>query len=165
MRFKVEFDDISSGAVADTYKTIAAIRAADTAGYRCFVSGLIIGPSEDAPADLNYSARLMRVDDVSAGSAGTAGSSPTPEKVDSLSRAAVITAGLDYITGGAEPSTYSTTGMFQLPLNRRNSFEGIWPTYDLSPMIVNRDQLAGLLVAPRTAAAVAVSGVIEFTEF
>jgi len=162
MRYTLPFTDVPTGAVADTAKTLAALIAADTAGYRCRLRKLVVGPADDAPADLNVALQIKRVDDVSAGGAGTANSNPTPMPKDSLSRAAVITTGVDYVTGGVEPTTYGNT-MWQIDINRRNSVIVEWPVDD-APTI-NRDQLLGLLGAPRTAAAARLSGTLEFEEF
>jgi len=162
MRYAVHFTDVPSGAVADTFKTIAALIAADTAGYRCRLRSLQVGPADDAPADLNVALQLQRVDDVSAGGAGTANSNPTPVPKDSLARAAVISAGEDYVTGGVEPTTYGNP-LWQIDINRRNSVIKEWGVEDAP--VINRDQLLGLLAAPRTAAAVRLSGALEFEEF
>lgn len=163
MKYAVNCDDVATGAVADTFKTLLAIIAADTAGYRARLLKLIVGPSDDTPQDLNVALRLNRVDDVSAGGAGTANSNPTPRPIDSLSRAAVITAGEDYITGGAEPTTYGTVPIWQAEMNRRNTLIQEWVP-DEAP-VINRDQLLGLLAAPRTAAAARLSVSFEFEEF
>ncbi len=159
MRFSAPFDNVASGAVADTYKTLAALVAADTAGYRCRLRSLTVGPADDAPADLNVSLKINRVDDVSAGGAGTA-TAVTPAPKDSLSRAAVITAGKAH---SAEPTTYNTVPLWECEINLRNSLIKEWGADDAP--VINRDQLLGLLVAPRTAAAATLSGVLEFEEF
>lgn len=158
MRFSVSFDDLSTGAVADTYKTLCAIIAGDTAGYRCRLRSISIGPADNTPQDLNVSIVIKRVDDVSAGSAGT-GSAATPVPKDSLSRAAVITAKTNC---SAEPSSYGSE-LYAIDLNRRNSLVKEWLPEDAP--VINRDQLIGLLAAPRTAAAAVLSGVMEFEEF
>lgn len=163
MKFSVTFDDVATGAVADTFKTICALRAADTAGHRCRLLKLVVGPSEAGAQDLNIALQLKRVDDVSAGGAGTPDSTPTPAKADSLSRAAVITAGVDYITGGVEPTVYGTSPLWQGDMNLRNTIIETW-TPEEAP-VINSDQLLGLLAAPRTAAARSISGSMEFEEF
>jgi len=162
MKYSVNFDDVPTGAVADTFNTLAALVAADTAGYRCRLLKLVVGPSDDAPADLNVGLQLKRVDDVSGGGAGTGNSNPTPVPLDSLSRAAVITAGEDYVTGGVEPTVYGNP-LWQAEMNRRNTIIQEWAPEDAP--VINRDQLFGLLAAPRTAAAARLSGCLEFEEF
>lgn len=163
MIYVVNFNNISTGAVADTDKTLIAIRAGDTLGYRFLLLELFVGPADDAPVDLNVRLALKRVDDVSAGSAGTPDSTPTPEPIDSLARASVITAGVDYITGGAEPSAYGND-LWVGDMNRRNSISQIWDENDPQVPVFNRDQLAGLVGAPRTGAAAVLSGKMVFKE-
>ena len=159
MRFSVNFDNLASGASADTFATIAALIAADTLGHRCRLRALTLGPADDAPVDLNLAVQIKRVDDVSGGGAGTKGSSPTPMPLDSESRAAVITAGTGYTV---EPTTYGDP-LFQADMNRRNTILKEW-SEEAAP-VIHRDQLLGLLVAPRTAAAAVISGCLEFEEF
>ena len=158
MRFCVPFSAVDSGAVADTPKTIAAVQAGDTAGYRCRLRALAIGLSEDTPVDESIEVSVKRVDDVSAGGAGTK-TAVTPTPMDSLSRAAVCSAGKNYT---AEPTTYGEA-LFEVELNGRNSLVKEWSPEDAP--VCNRDQLVGLLVAPRTANAREVTGSLEFEEF
>ena len=159
MKFTVNFDDVATGAVADTFsKTIAALRAAATTGYRCRLRALQIGPSDAAPADLNVGLQLQRIDDVSGGGVGTL-TAATPVKKDSLSRAAVITGGVNY---SAEPTVYGDP-LWQIDINRRTGFIKEWLPEDAP--VINEDQLLGLLAAPRTAAAANLSGSLEFEEF
>jgi len=157
-QFVVPFDDLSTGAVADTFKTMAAVQAADTAGYRCRIRKITVGPAADTPVDRNVAIILQRVDDVSAGGSGTK-TAATPTQKDSLSAAAVCAGGVNYT---AEPTVYGTD-LFAIEMNLRNSLVMEWTPEDAP--IVNRDQLIGLLVAPRSANAESVSGCIEFEEF
>jgi len=158
MRFTVNADNVSTGAVADTFTTELAMRAADTAGYRFRLRSLSVGPADDVPGDLNLAVQVKRVDDVSAGGAGTS-TAVTPVPKDSLSRASVITAGKAHTV---EPTTYGDP-LWQVDINRRNSFIKEWAAEDAP--VANRDQLLGVLLAPRTAAAAVVSIAAEFEEF
>jgi hypothetical protein len=159
MRFIVPFSDVATGAVADTFgKTLAAVRAADTAGYRCRIRRLAVGCSDNAPPDLAIALVLKRVDDVSAGGAGTS-TAVTPTQRDSLSRAAVCTAGKGHTV---EPTVYGEP-LFQTEMNLRNTIIQEWDA-EGAP-VANRDQLIGLLAAPRTAVAHNLSGELEFEEF
>ena len=160
MFFTVNFDDVATSATINTFRTMVALIAADTLGFRCRLRKLMLGPSDDAPADLNLAVQLKRVDDVSAGGAGTAASNPVAVPHDSLSRAAVITTGEDYV--GVEPTTYGLP-LAQFELNRRNTIIVEWDA-DTAP-VIGRDQLLGLLAAPRTAAAANLSGSLTFEEF
>ena len=161
--FSLTFDAVDTGAAADTFKTIAALIAADTAGFRCRLRSLSIGCSEDAPVDEPMAVQLKRVSDVSAGGAGTADSNPTPAPRDTLQVASIITTGEDYITGGVEPTAYATEPVWAFEFNLRNSFIKHWEPDDAP--IINRDQLLGLLATPRNATARELSGTLEFEEF
>jgi len=156
--FAVPFNNLDTGAVADTFVTLAAVQAGDTAGYRCRIRRIAAGPSADSPADLNVALKLTRVDDVSAGGAGTK-TAATPTQLDSLSAAAVCSGGIDYT---AEPTAYGTV-LWAIEMNLRNSIDIDFPPEDAP--ICNRDQLIGLLAAPRSANAAELSGVIWFEEF
>ena len=158
MRYSVNFDDVASGSVADTFATIAALIAADTTGHRCRLLSISLGPSDDAPLDLSLAIQLRRVNDVSAGGNGT-GTAFTPVPQDSAAVAAVITAKTDC---SVEPTTY-TEPLWQIDMNTRNSIIKQW-TPEEAP-IINQDQLLGLLVAPRSANAITVSGTLEFEQF
>ncbi len=162
MFFTVNFDNVATSATGDLFKTMAALIAADTLGFRCRLRKLMIGPSDDAPADLNVAVQIKRVDDVSAGNAGTADSNPTAVPHDSLSRAAVITTGVGYLVGGTEPTTYGLP-LAQFELNRRATAIVEWDA-DTAP-VIGRDQLLGVLAAPPTAAAALLSGSLTFEEF
>ena len=162
-KYAVHFTNTATGAVADTFKTMLAIIAADTAGHRARLLKMVVGPSEDAPVDLNVGLQLQRVDDVSAGGAGTAGSNPTPAKMDSESLATVITAGEDYVTGGVEPTTYGTVPLWVGDMHYYNTIIQEWAPEDAP--VIQRDQLLGLLAAPRTAVARSLSGYFEFEQF
>lgn len=158
MKFSVNADNVATGAVADTYKTLLAIVAANTAGYRARLLKLVVGPADDAPADLNVSLQLKRVDAVSGGGAGTA-TAVTPVPMDSLSRAAVITSGKNHTV---EPTTYGNP-VWQGDMHCYNSLIQEWAPEDAP--VINKDQLLGLLAAPRTAAARTLSVWMEFEEF
>lgn len=160
--YKFDFDDVASGAVADTYTTLAALIAADTAGYRARVLSITIGPSDNAPVDKNVAVKLSRIADVSAGGVGTrtavAGSAVS--KADTESVDSTISAGHTYT---AEPTTYEGRAVWQGAFNARGGIIKHWDKEDAP--VIQRDQLIGLLVAPRDAAALTLSGTIEYETF
>jgi len=161
--YKMTFDAIATGAVADTYKTLCAIVAADTAGHRARVMSITIGPADEAPVDKNVAVKLARVDDVSAGGAGTPGASVSGAnmgKVDSESVASTITGGRAY---SAEPTVYGTEPLWAGAFNARGGIIKHWDREDAP--VIQRDQLIGLLAAPRDANAITLSGTIEFETF
>jgi hypothetical protein len=163
MRYTIPFSDIPTGAVANTLSTMVTAIAADTLGYRFWVSKITVGGSLDAPVDLPIEIALKRVNDVSAGGVGTANAAVTPIPQDSLSRASILTAGEDYETGGVEPTTYGIA-LYQNEINGHNTLTEEWD-FDNTPVICGRDMLVGLLCGPRTAALVRVTGELVVVEF
>jgi len=159
MLFTISFDNLATEATADAFETMLAARAADTAGYRFRLRSIAVGCAEDSPVDLPLAVQVRIVDDVSDGGAGTATNALTPEPHDSLGRASVITGGSKYT---AEPTTYGDP-LFALEMNLRASLIKEWAPEDAP--VVNRDQLLGLLVAPRTSAARTISGCMVIEEF
>ncbi len=158
-RFSIHLDNVATNAVADTYRTMLGMFASDVAGNRFKLRAIAIGGSEDAPQDLALGIQVARIDDVSAGGAGTS-TAITPEQFDSLSKASAITAGHTYT---AEPTAYNTVKLFQMDINLRNSIRIEWPEEDAP--VANRDQLIGILCCPRTGAARTLSLSAEFEEF
>jgi hypothetical protein len=147
MRYNISATNVATSAVADTVKTMLMVRAADTLGHRCKLLALIVGPADAAPADANFGIGIKRVNDVSAGGAGTF-TAVTPSPADDLSRAAVVTGGH---TATVEPTTYETTWLWgPVGLNSRNSLSQWLGDLDL---VVNRDALAGVIMWPEAAAA------------
>lgn len=162
-RYKLPFEDMPTGAVADTFTTLATLIAADTAGYRFRIRSLQVGPADDTPTDANGSVRLHRVADVSAGgvgsSADTVAGSVMP-KVDPSSRDAVISGARAH---SSEPTTYETEPLWQMDFNVRGGFIKEWSAEDAP--ICGRDMLIGLTAAPRAGVAIRLSGTIEFEEY
>ena len=163
MRYTLPFNDVATGAVGDTFKTFASIIVADTAGHRCRIRSLQIGPSTDIPSDTNVAVQIKRVADVSAGTAGSSGdtiSAANMPKVDPGSRAAVVSAARNY---SAEPTVYEDEALFHMDMNVRGGFIKEWDA-DAAPR-ATQDQLLGLLVAPRDGAIKNLSGTIEIEEY
>jgi hypothetical protein len=158
MKFSVLVANAATGSSADAYTTMLALVAADTQGYRCRLTKLAVGPDDDSPADVNVAIAIKRVDSVSGGGAGT-GTAVTPLPKDSESRAAVITA---KHTCTVEPTVYGTA-LWALSFNKRTGFVVNWLPEDAP--VINRNQLLGVLAAPRTAAAAYLTITAEFEEF
>lgn len=100
-------------ATGSATKTLVTIIASTTA--RPAVFDTTVG-NQNTPADQACLLALTLFTAV-----GTAGSSPTPQKLDSAAVASVTTAG---ITHSAEP-TYASTDLLQIPLNQRASFRWV----------------------------------------
>ena len=159
--FYMNWNNVASGASADTYTTIASVIAAAGTSYIGRVRAINVGPDDDAPADLNISVKLNRIVDVSAGGAGTA----TAVTAANMNRQISYTA--DGILTGAhtysvEPTAYATNPIFTTSFNLRGGFFKEWGVDD-APWIWN-DQLIAVLIAPRTAAAATTSGTITYEE-
>lgn len=163
----LHFSDETTGAVADTYKTLVAIIAADTAGHRAALLSLNVGCSDNAPVDETFGCQIQIVKDVSAGGSGTSSISVTAAQ---MARAdwgeidGVITGKIDFVGGGVEPTTYdSSYPLFNHEFNTRGGFFKEW-TFETAPKI-GRDQLLGVLFTPRVATARNLSGSITFQEY
>lgn len=161
MRYMMTFSDIASGAVADTFKTIASIINANTAGHRHRVRSLYIAPSQDAPTDVNIALKLSRTSNATAGTAGSTVTAANMPKVDPNSLTCLMTGGRNY---SVEPTVYDTEPMLQADFNARGGFYKEWLDPDSMPR-TTLNQTTGLLVAPRTAVAVNLSGFIEYEIF
>lgn len=160
MRYAITFTDLASGSAADTFKTLLTLILANTAGHRFRVRSLQVGPADDAPADLNVAVRLARTDNSGAASGGSGVTAANIAKKDSLSRDTVATA---HRGPTAEPTAYETEAAYQMDFNIRSGLMKEWT--ELDAPVVNRNQTLGLLAAPRTAAAIRLSGTIEYEEF
>ncbi|RME36530.1 MAG: hypothetical protein D6788_11370 [Planctomycetota bacterium] len=161
--FNVPFDDIATGTSDGVYKTIAAIINPDTAGARFLLREIDIYPNDDAPPDTQVRIAVKRILDVSAGTAGTAGTTiagTAIPKLDPNSIDASQTAKLDY---SVEPTTYETNAVFQAAMNSRGGFQK--PFDDETAVRVLRDQHLGLLAAPNGSTQVRLSGSLLFELF
>lgn len=159
----IPFNNVSTGNNADTADTMVSAIVPDTAGSRIRVRAISIGAATDSPTDVPFGVKLQRIADVSAGAAGTAGSSITAANIpkhDSLQADAPCSAGIAYT---AEPTTYETHALWQTEMNARDSLIKEWLP-DEAP-VASRDQLMGLLVTPRTAVALIVSGSMTVESF
>lgn len=155
------FDNIPTGAVADTYKTIAIIQVADTAGSRIRATKVVAGPADDTPADKTIGLRIMRVADVSAGSAGGGGTTIAAGSVPKKDAAAPDSPASLRIGPTSEPSTFEANPLWLGAMNDRGGIIDVW-SEDSDKPHATQDQLLALQGAPRTAAAVRISGSIEF---
>jgi hypothetical protein len=166
MEFTIPFANVNLGSTQDTFVTIVSVRAADTLGYRFKLTRMKIGFADDSPADAQIAIQIKRVADVSSGGAGTPTTSITPSKKDSLSRASILTAGSGYVASGTtEPTTYETDPLDSWELNARNSAVETWD-FEGEPYTFNRDQLLGVLMAPRdNGTTYYVSGTLHVKEF
>lgn len=157
MRYTIPFENISTGAVADTFKTLVSL-IMPTAGATCraAIVGIRLAGGDAAPTDLTLVARFRRV--LTGSGKGTAGTTITAANIpkkDNLSQDAPFTAGTNY---SAEP-TYEAKTLWEMAFNSRT---GVMEAFGRENEIIgNYDQVIGLEVAPRTASARVLSGSID----
>lgn len=158
-RYILDFAGLATGAVADTYKTLASLIAADTLGHRVKLRKLTIMPASANPVDENCAVQLKRIADVSAGTPGTktAVSAASISKFDPETIDSLVSGGINYTV---EPTTYETRALWQASFNMRAGLVKAWPE-DEAPKIC-RDQLLGLLAAPEDNSALDLNGSLEF---
>jgi hypothetical protein len=159
-KFILPFAGVATGVVADTYKTIVAAIAADTLGYRFWINYLAVFADDATPLEHNLALKLCRIADVSAGSAGT-GTALTPVKPDDLGLASIITAKTNCTV---EPTTYESTDLLVGGRHAKAGFVWQWDDIEGAP-VANRDQLIGLLAAPKSTTAVTVRGEMGIVQF
>ncbi len=166
MLYTVPFINIDTGADIDTFKTIASLIIPDTNnGHRLRLRKLLVVPSLATPTDKPVLLVIKRILDISAGAAGTADSSITAAnmpKADTDSIISIASAGLDY---SAEPTAYETNEIFAGGFNDRGGLIERWDRDDPEAPMIGRDQLLGLLAAPRSASAIDLIGHMVFETF
>jgi len=158
--YKATFQDWETSAVADDYETAISIIVADTAGHRVRLRSLQVGQSDDSPTDENYSVRITRADRTGDGTAGSTIAAANVPKVDPSSLDCIATVGLAYTV---EPSTLDTEESWAIECNSRGGFIKEWEP-DMA-IIANQDTILCVQIAPRAAAAIQLSGTIEFETF
>jgi len=146
--YSATFEDFGTGTSDNTYVTACNIIVPDTTdGHRIRLRKIWLGPASNSPADLNIGVRVMRVADISAGAAGTAGATVAAADMGKADPGAIdpfFTAGIEY---SAEPSTYETEALFQDGLNAHATLTEYWGP-DEAP-IATRDMSLALLICPR----------------
>lgn len=154
--YVVTFDGIASGAVVGTYKTMAIIKAANTAGHRGRLRAIVLGFNDEAAQDINMALRIARTNNAGDGT----GTAQTPAQLDPGMRATDLTAKINLT---AEPTTYESTFLFEGGLNSRGAFSFAWPV-DKAPLW-GINQALGLLVSPGEAVAVKMAGALYFEQY
>ncbi len=159
MKFTLPFEDIATGAVADVFKTLAALEIPDSLGNRIRVRSLIVGFAKDTPDDQPIAIVMSRIADRSAGTAGSSTAVTTanipkkdPDSIDSL-----VAGERNYTV---EPTTFETENIFADEINDRGGIIKEWDE-EGAPKFT-RDQLCAVRAAPRRALAASVTGTIEF---
>jgi len=157
MKYSLPFENISTSAVADTDKTIAALIVANTAGHRARIRKLTVGFADDAPADRNVNITLHRTNNATAGTAGSPITAANMPKKDTGTIDSLMTGGLNY---SVEPTTFDANPVWAEELNDRNGLIVEWDEEQAPKVIQN--QTFCLRAAPRAAFASILTGTIEF---
>lgn len=98
--YTITADNVTLNSTANTLRTIAAVVGSSTNLAR--IKHIVIALTNAAPIDHQIEVDIAKTNNAGA---GTPASTPTPSKADADSRAAGMTAGVDYVSG--EPTTYS----------------------------------------------------------
>lgn len=164
MLYDIAFEDFATSATGDTYKTAVACHATNTLGHRYKLREVDVQAADDTPLDKNLAVQIKKVLDVSAGSAGTPGTTIAAadlSKRDTLQIDAPFGAGIEYPT--TPPSSYKTEAIKQWEFNAHGGLIYGWSFADAP--VCNRDELLGVLVAPRAAGAIQTSGGMTIETF
>jgi hypothetical protein len=161
-RITIPFEDVDTGIVADTFKTMAALEIADNQENKWRLVEIMVGPSANTPQDLNVDIQVKRINDVSAGGAGTSTAitaANLPLSEDDATPPVDLEGNVNY---SAEPTTYETHPQWHGSFNARGALIHQWEA-NKGP-VVKRDQLLGLLAAPQTTTAITLSGHMIFEQ-
>ena len=160
MIYSLTVEDVATDSAADTFKTLLALKAANTAGHRGRLLQLCVGPSDDTPADLNLAVRVNKTDNAGNGTGATSVASANIPKADPNQRDSIMTGYRGYAT---EPTTYDTEAPWKFDLNRRGGLIQNWD--DREAPTWGPSETLGILLAPRTAAAANVTITVVWEEF
>lgn len=164
MKYVFCAENIATGAVADTFKTMLATITPNTNGLRHRMKSLSVGFADDAPADRNVAIQVKRIASVSGGTAGTATTVTTTAlgKKDTLGPDTSMVVKKNYTV---EPTTYEAESLFAADLNDRNGIQKEWSTFDDDAPVAQKDQHLGILAAPRAAFASTLTICAEIEQF
>ena len=160
MFYSLTIEDVATGADADTFTTMLALKAANTTGHRGKLRRLVVGPSDDTPADLNLSVQVNKTGNTANGTGTDNVASANLPKADPAQRNSIMTGYYSYDT---EPTTYDTEAPWRMDFNRRGGLIENW-THEEAPSW-GPDETLGILLAPRTAAAARVTITLIWEEF
>ena len=82
MIYSLTVENVSTSAVADTFKTLLGLVAGGTAGDRGKLLALDVMPADDAPADLNVAIKIGVTNQDTAGTPGTSVTAANVPKAD-----------------------------------------------------------------------------------
>lgn len=146
--YYLPFTHINDGNAADTFQTMAAgiVAAAETALVQLL--GFNIAACTGAYSDEAFEVKVNRINDVSAGGAGTKTAitaANMPRQWSGMGDPS-FTGGVLYTV---EPTAYETNAIYHDVSNDRGRISHFWP--EGTGPIMSDDQLIGLLMAPRFA--------------
>jgi len=151
MHYSVPFEDVASGAVVGTFKSLASVIAG--AGKRAKIRAIRVGFGGEAADDINMTLQLIR------GTTDGTGSAVTPVQRDMLSAAAGCTAKKNY---SVECADLESLPVCEFGLNSRGTAFLEWGPQEAP--VVNASKCIFLRATPGAATARKMSGVIEFEE-
>lgn len=159
--FTVPFDDVATGTSDNTYKTMGAVLVPNTAGKRCCIREIGVGPADDTPLDYSVGVRLQRFSDQSTGTK----TAITAANLGHLEADAVDGSCTGAHTYTVEPTTMDTSPIWQSGMNARGSLIKTWSgPADACPIAGQADGMA-LRICPRGTNASKHSGWITFEEY
>jgi len=161
----IPFDDIASGGSANVYKTIAAVKVDNTTGARIRIRTLNVASSDDNPLDEAIRVQLIRIADVSAGSAGTFATTITAVNLPRTNPNDPDPFALARLNYSAEPTVFDTHPHDQWSFNDRGFLVDRWEQHDDDWPVALTDQLIALRIALSVASTAKVTGKIGFEMF
>ena len=164
MIYTASFEAFLIGAVADSFSTAIAMLIPDTtAGHRARIRELTIGPAVTATYDNYIAVKIARIEDVSGGTAGTADATIAAADMNRMDPDGPIPFWTCPIEYSVEPTAYDAKEVWGTGLHGYSTIDKHW-TAEMAPVAL-RDQLLGVLLAPRAAADGAFSGTITMEDF
>lgn len=143
-----KIDGLATGAVANTYITLASLKFADTAGHRGRLRRLILSGGGGSPQDLQVSIKIQRTDNNADGTSSAINVNTIAQK-DALTAASNVAAIGSNFT--VEPSNKATAVLGGGSFNTRSGLVLEWGP-DEAP-IWGRNQTLVIQGAPGTATA------------
>jgi hypothetical protein len=151
---------VTTGAVANTFKTLLGFKLANTAGHRARLKRLIIGGAGQAAQDVNVSIHLHRTDNSADGTSTAVNVNTIASKVSEQIASIVNAIGKNY---SAEPTTMEAGNLLPFSLNGRSTIV-LGPADFGTEVIWGKNQTLCIEGAPGEALAVILDVGVEWEE-
>jgi hypothetical protein len=156
--YGIKVDGITTGSTANTYKTLLALKMANTAGHVARLRKVIIAGGGGAAQDVQVDVKIDRTD-ISTDGTSTSVNVNTIQSHDPLQRTSAVDAiGKNF---SAEPTAFAGTPI-GAALNSRGTLALEWPS-GCGPLWGKAQALA-ILGAPGVATATTLSIAVEWEE-